>query len=126
TAAIHAIDLDSIRKKMVPQYVIENYEVVLANGRSQTGMVETDVSEIPLWPPVLPMAWDDDADPVLAIAGSALILLLPMQIWSKTLEAAKPVQKRIVLAWAVLLLIGTICALVNAAYVDFSMLWQLR
>lgn len=35
-AVIHAISLAAMRTKLVPKYVLENYEIILVSGRSPT------------------------------------------------------------------------------------------
>lgn len=106
--------------------VLTNPETVFVQGRSETGVEEPARSDGPVWMPVLPMAWDNDTDPVLAIVGTAFLLLLPMQIWSRTLRDAGTLRKRIVLAWALLLFAGLIAALVSVAYVYFYAFPQVR
>lgn len=126
SAAIHALVLASIHQRMVPRYF--DRELRSRAGTSQTGLVESPPGEsnAPVWLPVLPMSWDDDCDPVVAIVDSAFLLLLPIQIWSRTFAQAKPEQKAIVFTWALLLLVGLICALVNDAYIDVWSFPQLR
>ncbi|KFY81489.1 hypothetical protein V500_11368 [Pseudogymnoascus sp. VKM F-4518 (FW-2643)] len=119
-AAVHAFVLVIIRQKMVPKSMTDNYEVVLAEGISRTGYYEDATLSGPVWLPLLPMAWDNDCDPVLAIVGS-VFLLLPIQIWSRTFRAANRTQRAIIYGWALVLLVGLISALVNRAYVD---LWS--
>jgi hypothetical protein len=128
SAAVHAVVLVAIRRQMVPKYVTDNWQAVLVAGTTETGRLETASTawNSPVWFPVLPMSWDSDGDPVLDIVGSTFLLLLPMQIWSRTFEQAGPVQKRVVFAWGLLLLIGLISALVNEAYVDEWSFPQLR
>ena len=127
TAAIHAIVLVSIRTKLVPKYLIENYMVILVEGTTQKSKYSggfTYNTPGATWLPVLPMAWDNDSDPVLAIIGIAFLVLLPMQLWSSTFKKSE--GKAVLFIWSGLLLIGVICALVNEAY---SILWtfpQLR
>jgi hypothetical protein len=120
SAAVHAVVLAAIRRQMVPKYVTDNWQAVLVAGTTKTGLLETASTawNSPVWLPVLPMSWDSDGDPVLNIVGSTFLLLLPMQIWSRTFEQAGLVQKRVVFTWGLLLLMGLISALVNEAYVD--------
>ena len=128
SAAIHALVLASIRQQLVPKDLTENYQVILVDGSSATGVFEAPSTDpnAPVWLPILPMAWDNDGDPIVAIVGAAYLLLLPMQIWSMTLNKAKPEQKAIIFTWALLLLIGLICALVNEDYLDVWSFPQLR
>lgn len=121
TAAIHAIVLVAIRTRLIPAD-ISNYMVILATGRSSTGL--DDGLGNALWLPVLPMAWDNDGDPVLAIVGTAFLILLPMQTWSTTFK--KSDSKLVLFLWSGLLFIGMISALINAAYVDLWAFPQLR
>lgn len=125
-ATIHAFVLVTMRTRLAPDVMVKNHEVVLVQGTSITGQEEPARENGPVWMPVLPMAWENDADPVLAIVGAAFLLLLPMQIWSKTLKRAKAEHKRVVLAWALLLFAGLIAALVNAAYVTLVAFPQVR
>ena len=85
TAAIHALVLVSMRTKLIPSD-IANWMVVLVSGTAgpSGGVDGTGIN--PLWLPVIPMAWDNDGDPVLAIVGTAFLVLLPMQIWSNTFK----------------------------------------
>ena len=107
TAAVHAIVLVALRTKLVPAD-LSNYMIVLAEGTTTSGG-EGGLGNA-LWLPVLPMAWDNDGDPVLA--------------WSSTIKRSK--AKAVIFLWSGLLLIGTICALVSAAYVDLWAFPQLR
>jgi hypothetical protein len=117
TAAVHSLVLAAIRKSLYPDAMINNYEVVLVQGQSASGRYgDYWTDHDPVWVPVLPMAADNDADPVLAIVGTAFLLLLPMQIWSRTLRTATTQRRRVVLAWALLLFAGLIAALINVAY----------
>lgn len=130
TASIHALVLAIIRQRMVPKQVTgENYQTILAAGTSINGTQEDQSTDWngPVWMPVLPMVWDNDCDPVLAVVGFAFLLLLPMQIWSKTFQnKTNPAQKATMFIWALLLLAGLICALINEAYVDMWSFPQLR
>ncbi|KAH8904488.1 hypothetical protein BR93DRAFT_930520 [Coniochaeta sp. PMI_546] len=128
TAAIHALVLASIRTKMAPDAMLANYEVVRVEGTSPSGSAEDVYTNVAgsAWIPVLPMAWDNDDDPVVAITGCAFLLLLPMQIWSKSLEQAQLRRKGVVLAWAVLLFAGLIAGLVNEAYLSLYAFPQVR
>ena len=99
---------------MAPKNLLDNYEVVQVEGRGDIG----------LWLPVLPMAWDNDTDPVLAIVGAAFLVLLPMQIWSSALRTTR--AKLILWIWALLLLMGMVCALVAEQYIQFWSFPQLR
>lgn len=103
-----------------------SYEVVLVQGHSATGESEVVYEGGPVWYPVLPMAWDNDVDSVLATVATAFLLLLPMQIRSKTLLYAAPEKRRIVLVWALLVFAGLICALINSAYVYLNAVPQVR
>lgn len=85
TAAVHAIVLVTLRTKLVSQQLVREDMVVLINGTSNTGYNDGSDSST-LWLPVLPMAWDNDDDPVLAIVGTAFLALLPMQLWSTTFK----------------------------------------
>ncbi|KAL1864000.1 hypothetical protein Daus18300_007965 [Diaporthe australafricana] len=134
SAAIHALILAAIREKMAPRSMIENFEVVRVEGVSANGTAwywsddqEKWVSsplDNSLWLPVLPMVWDSDVDATLAIVGTAFLVLLPMQIWSRTLRTSR--VKIIIWLWGALLLIGMICALVAVQYVNFWYFGQLR
>lgn len=134
-AAVHAIVLAAIREQMVPRSLLESYGAVRVEGVSPTGIAWTWddnknewISSSPLdnslWLPVLPMAWDSDIDATLAIVGTAFLVLLPMQIWSRTLRQTR--VKTIVWLWGTLLLMGLICALISEQYVNFWYFDQLR
>lgn len=122
-AVIHAISLAAMRTKLVPKYVLENYEVILVSGRSPTGSSVYSTAE-ELWLPVLPMAWDSDGDAVLAVVGVAFLIIAPMLTWSKTFKNSE--GKAVLLLWSLLLLAGMICALVNEAYITIWTFPQLR
>ena len=51
--------------------------------------------------------------PILAIVGTAFLVVLSMQIWSNTLK--KSDAKAVSFLWSGLLFTGSICALINAA-----------
>ncbi|KAK3361594.1 hypothetical protein B0T24DRAFT_671264 [Lasiosphaeria ovina] len=131
TAAIHAVVLAHFRKLLTPQGILDgNYEVALVEGTSPSGQWVWEggggYEGGPVWFPVLPMAWDNDCDPVLAIVATAFLLFLPMQIWSKTLRHAAPAKQKIVLVWALLIFAGLIAALVNFAHVSLYAFPQVR
>ena len=123
TAAIHALVLVSIRTKLIPSDIADWMVVQVSGTSGPTG--EFDGTGIDsLWLPVIPMAWDNDGDPVLAIVGTAFLVLLPMQIWSNTFKQSR--TKSVLYLWSGTLLMGTLCALINAAYVDLAAFTQLR
>lgn len=133
TAAVHAVALAAVRTKLMPPNWRHNYEVVLVDGYSSGGIakfneyphisvVQNQIWE--LWMPVLPMAWDLDVDPVLAIVGAAFFVLLPMHIWSQNLRQTR--DRPIVIAWGVLLFIGMACALAAHYHSEFWPFTQLR
>ncbi|KAH8748166.1 hypothetical protein F5883DRAFT_697671 [Diaporthe sp. PMI_573] len=135
SAAIHAVVLAATRERMVPRSLLEFYGAVRVEGVSPTGeawtwdydqnqWVNSSPLDNSLWLPVLPMAWDSDADATLAIVGTAFLVLLPMQIWSTTLRTTR--VKKIVWLWGTLLLMGMICALIAEQYVNFWYIGQLR
>jgi hypothetical protein len=111
-AALHAIILASIRKTLITA----NIEMVTI---SNTG----DIS-IPIWP----MIWDEDCDAVLAITGTAFLIMAPLAIWSDTvqqilqnhppLDTHARKKRRVLIGWFFLLLIGLISAWVNEVFVD--------
>lgn len=113
SAAIHAVILAAIRKRMAPQSMLENYEQVRVEGVTVNGTSvywDNNIEQWTwnpldnsLWLPVLPMAWDSDIDAPLAIVGTAFLILLPMQIWSRALRKSR--VKIIIWLWGVLLLI---------------------
>ncbi|KAK2801841.1 hypothetical protein FQN50_007586 [Emmonsiellopsis sp. PD_5] len=126
TTAVHAIVFAIIRQKMVPSFTAGNHDVVLVQGHSKTGLFEWSSGNGPVWLPILPMAWDNDIDPILSIVVSAFVLLLPLQIWSKALESLKGGHKLIILFWTCLLLAGSICSLVAGPYQWFHIFFQFR
>ena len=123
TAAVHAIILVLLRKKLVAKHYLTEDMVVLVNGTSETDFNDGS-GDSTLWLPVIPMAWDDDSDPVLAIVGTTFLVFLPMQLWSKTFKKSE--AKTLLLLWSVLLFIGTLSALINSAYLDLLSFPQLR
>ena len=123
TAAIHALVLVSIRTKLIPND-IASWMVVLVSGTAGPSGEFDGIGIDSLWLPVIPMAWDNDGDPVLAIVGTAFLVLLPMQIWSSTFKQSR--TKSVLYLWSGTLVVGTLCALVNAAYVDVAAFTQLR
>jgi hypothetical protein len=122
-AAIHAIILASRRKILITADV----EMVTVSTRGDI--------KIPIWP----MSWDEDCDAVLAITGTAFLIIAPMAIWSDTVQQilqrnpqphANPWderKKRIVLiGWFALLLAGLISAWVNEIFADLYSAEQFR
>ena len=113
TAAVLAIVLFAFRTKMIPTNM-RDYRVFLVEGLSNLGRDDSLGSVA--WLPVRPMACNNDGDPVLAIAATAFPILLPMQTWSTTFK--KSYAKSVLFSWSGLLFIGTVCALINAAFAD--------
>ncbi len=122
-AAIHAIVLVWGRKILITGDI----EMVTI---SSSGNID-----IPIWP----MAWDEDCDAVLAITGTAFLIIAPMAIWSDTVQqilqrnpqphrnSSDERKKRIVLiGWFALLLAGIISAWVNEIFVDLYSVEQFR
>jgi hypothetical protein len=122
-AAIHAIILVSKRKT----FITGSIEMVTVSTRGDI--------KIPIWP----MAWDEDCDAVLAITGTAFLIIAPMAIWSETVQQIlqKNLQphtiprderkKRMVLiGWFALLLAGLISAWVNEVFVNVYCAGQFR
>lgn len=134
SAAIHALILATMRERMAPRSMIENYEAVRVEGVSPSGIAShydfdrEEWLEPPhdhsLWLPVLPMVWDSDVDATLAIVGTSFLVLLPMQIWSRTLRKSR--VKITVWLWGALLLIGMTSALIGVQYINFWYFEQLR
>lgn len=118
TAAVHAVVLVTLRTKLASSHYLMEGIVVLVNGTSETGL-DDGSGDSALWLPVLPMAWDNDADLVLAVVGTSFLALLPMQLWSKTFKKSE--AKTELSLWSGLLLTGTLSALINSVYVD---LWS--
>lgn len=123
TAAVHAVVLVTLRTRIAPKYIFNEWLTVLVNGTSATGLNDNS-GDSPLWLPILPMAWDNDADPVLAIVGTAFLALLPMQLWSTTFKRSD--AKAVLFLWSGLLLVGIVSALINSAYLNFWAFPQLR
>ncbi|KAG6368757.1 hypothetical protein INS49_002971 [Diaporthe citri] len=135
SAAIHAVVLAATRGKMAPRSMLQNYGTVRVEGATTTGTAPTWdsnqdewISDGPfdnsLWLPVLPMAWDSDVDATLAIVGTAFLVLLPMQTWSRALRRSR--VKIVVWLWGTLLLTGMVCALVAEQYIQAWYFGQLR
>jgi hypothetical protein len=114
-AALHAIIMVSMRHHLESR-ALEFVSIATA------GLVEAP--QVPIWP----MAWDEDCDAVLAIVGTAFLLMAPMVIWSGAFHQA--FQKRrnqpVFGGWFLLLLIGLICAIVNEVHVDLWTVNQFR
>lgn len=123
TAAVHAVVLVVVRTRMIPDFVLNKWFSILVAGTTRSG-VNDGLESDALWLPILPMAWDNDGDPVLAIVGSAFLALLPMQLWSSTFKTSN--AKTILFLWSAILFIGTVSALINAAYVNLWAFPQLR
>lgn len=134
TAAVHAIVLAVVRTKLFARDWDGNYEVVLIGGNSKKGIpyfnpLKENLEVLyntydSLWVPLLPMTWDLDVDPVLAIVGTAFLVLLPMHIWSQTLRQTR--KQAVVYLWGILLIIGTVCALIAQHYYQFWTFPQYR
>jgi hypothetical protein len=103
TAAIHSMVFAALRTQLVPQYMLENYEVVIV-GNDMNGQLQL---------PVLPIAWDSDIDAILAIVGVAFLVVAPMQAFSRTFKRAE--GKAAFFLWSLLLLAGMICAFISEA-----------
>jgi hypothetical protein len=122
-AAIHAVILAWRRK-------------ILITGDIETVTVSSkDDIKIPIWP----MSWDEDCDAVLAITGTAFLIIAPLAIWSDTVQQilrrnSRPDvnprderKKRILLiGWFTLLLGGLISAWVNEIFADVYSVEQFR
>lgn len=124
TAAVHAIVLVGLRTSIVPSWLYEDPMLISASANGTWASGVPNVTREGIWLPVLPMAWDNDVDPVLAIVGFAFLALLPMQLWSNTFK--RYTGKTVLFLWGGLLFIGTISALVNWAYVSLYAFPQLR
>ncbi|KAM3448773.1 hypothetical protein MY3296_007498 [Beauveria thailandica] len=135
TTAIHSVVLATIRTRLVlgidPK--ADNYELVRVQSLSGPGQAlsydeAAAAGDNALWMPVVPMAWDADADPVLAIVGFTFLVLLPMQIWSLTMRESmrEPGVKLLLSLWGVFLFAGSLCALVTEAYVQIWAFPQMR
>lgn len=123
TAAVHAVVLVVIRTKMIPDYVLNKWFTILVAGTTRSG-INDGLEFDPLWLPIVPMAWDNDGDPVLAVVGTAFLALLPMQLWSSTFKTSD--AKTVLFLWSALLFVGTVAALINTVYVDLWAFPQLR
>jgi WD40 repeat protein len=69
-AAIHAVILVWRRKILITGDI----EMVTISSK--------DDIKIPIWP----MSWDEDCDAVLAITGTAILIITPLGIWSDTVQ----------------------------------------
>ncbi|KAM3556707.1 hypothetical protein ARSEF4850_005402 [Beauveria asiatica] len=135
TTAIHSVVLATIRTRLVlgidPK--ADNYELVRVQSLSGPAQAlsydeAAAAGDNALWMPVVPMAWDADADPVLAIVGFTFLVFLPMQIWSLTLRESmrEPGVKLLLSLWGVFLFAGSLCTLVAEAYVQIWAFPQMR
>ena len=70
---------------------------ILVNGTTATGYNDT-TGDSPLWLPIIPMAWDNGADPVLSVVGTALLAVLPMQVWCTTFKDSE--AKTVLFLWS--------------------------
>ncbi|KAL2008585.1 hypothetical protein VTN00DRAFT_6779 [Thermoascus crustaceus] len=125
TAAVHALILAGIRKFMTPDYMYQNPEWVLVQSPG-LDMQQPSASNESIEPQILPMVWDNDSDPVLTIVGATFMLLLPMQLWSDTLQKVQSKEKAVIFSWALLLFVGLISAIVNEAYIWLEWYVQFR
>jgi hypothetical protein len=114
-AAIHAIIMVSIRHHLESR-ALEFVSIATASL--------AEAPQVPIWP----MAWDEDCDAVLAIVGTAFLLMAPMVIWSGAFHQAfqRPRNRPVFIGWFLLLLIGLICAIVNEVHVDLWVVNQFR
>ncbi|PLB47363.1 hypothetical protein P170DRAFT_448990 [Aspergillus steynii IBT 23096] len=69
--------------------------------------IVTDETQIPL----RPFAQDLDGDAVLAIVVTGYLVFLPMQCWSRSLQYKRS-KYAVIFLWNLMMLAGTICALV--------------
>ena len=122
-AAIHAIILVCGRKILIKGDI---EMITISSGG--------DI-KIPIWP----MVWDEDCDAVLAITGTAFLILAPMTIWSDTVQQIlqkksqqgsnsrdETKKRRLLIGWFLLLLAGVISAWVNEVFVDVNSVEQFR
>lgn len=137
TTAIHAIIMAASWKTAAPDELFDKskHEIVQVEG-NWTGTYETSTNltyshnnvTLPngtavfndhLWMPLLPMVRDHDADPVLSVVGSAFLLFLPLNFWSRKIREKK--FKIVRYYWGIL-----IAALIYENFAVFSNMWQLR
>ena len=136
TAAVHAIILLASSSTLPPGEDVfgDIYNSVLVEGNASFGDTPEGIASQwnysqwyaskrinslyymdtdSLWLPVFPKVWDYDSAPVLAIVGTAFLMVLSMQMWSNT--SKKSDAKAVIFLWSGLLFSGSICALINAA-----------
>src|SRR5947207_13143053 len=104
-AASHAVAMVSMRQRLA----FSPFEFV---SIATAGRVEAP--QLAIWP----MTWDEDCDGVLAIVGTAFLIMAPMVIWSGAFHKAWEKNRLIFVGWSLLLLVGLICAFANEVYVD--------
>lgn len=141
TTAIHALVLVSAWKRMAPDgfFDSDKHEIVQVEGnwtgtyetatgltynRSNVMQNGTRVLNDHLWMPLIPMVRDHDADPVLAVVGSAFLLYPTLHMWLGTMRGKKIRMLRYI--WWAFLFIGTIAALIYEERTLFWYMWQLR
>ncbi|KAH0541615.1 hypothetical protein FGG08_003905 [Glutinoglossum americanum] len=114
-SAFHAIIMVSVRHHLQSR-VSEPVSIATA------GPVEAP--QISIWP----MIWDEDCDAVLAVVGTAFLIMAPIVIWSNTFHKAfkRPRYQPIFVGWFLLLLVGLISAMVNEVHVDMWTVGQFR
>lgn len=115
TAAVHAVVLAIFRKRLISRIAFDNnWEIVSAQGSRWKPQVDWN-STADVWVPVVPSVWDSDSDATIAIVCTATFAFIPMQIWSRTFRDRK--YRPLVMAWGLILLIGSFSAIFNEAYV---------
>jgi hypothetical protein len=112
-AAFHAIVMVSIRQRLAFRPI--EFVTMATAGR-------VEAPQLPIWP----MTWDEDCDGVLAIVGTAFLIMAPMVIWSGAFHKAWEKNRLIFVGWSLLLLVGLICAFANEVYVDLWTVGQFR
>ncbi|OJD38669.1 uncharacterized protein BKCO1_40004 [Diplodia corticola] len=142
TTAMHALVLASAWKRMAPSglFDADKHEIVQVEGNwtgtyqtatnltynksNVTAQNGTRVLSDHLRMPLTPMVRDHDADPVLAVVGSAFLLYPALHVWLGTLHRRELRALRYV--WWAFLLVGTVSALVYEERTLFWYMWQLR
>ncbi|KAL1644723.1 hypothetical protein SLS58_004184 [Diplodia intermedia] len=142
TTAVHALVLVSAWKRMAPDGLFDSdkHEIVQVEGnwtgtyQTATGLPYnksnvqnrdgTRVLNDHLWMPLVPMVRDHDADPVLAVVGSAFLLYPTLHLWLGTMR--RPEIRALRYLWWAFLLAGTVSALIYEERTLFWYMWQLR
>ncbi|KAI9041106.1 uncharacterized protein KD926_007376 [Aspergillus affinis] len=108
TAAIQAFILVASRKR-----VPEATTISIPSVSNSTPLIDYFPSIVTnqTWLPLRPSTQDLDGDAVLAIVVTGYLVFLPLQCWSRSLQYKRS-KYVVIFLWNLMMLAGTICALV--------------